>query len=298
MEKAIIAFDRHTDRIVMRHGPIDLFARIDADDQNVIHAALGYLSGKFGQVLPSLCAELPVLRSNVGHIACPLKGIVGKKMYDSAARVSDFDIVTPMIAVAGSVADHICELIDENFATQRIIVNNGGDIAFRLGPGQSITVGICDDVAVPQIPTTLELGWRDGIGGIATSGWRGRSFSLGIADAVTVLAENASQADATATLIANAVDLPGSRKVIRQCANELAPDSDLGAREVTIDVGVLAPCEIDEALSNGAVIAERLKDAGLIHSACLSLKGRARVISSPVSVQTGPNSRHPGHRVV
>ena len=45
--------------------------------------------------------------------------------------------------------------------------------------------------------------------GIATSGWRGRSFSLGIADAVTVLAATAAEADAAATVIANAVDLPG-----------------------------------------------------------------------------------------
>ena len=73
--------------------------------------------------------------------------------------------------------------------------------------------------------------------GVATSGRHGRSFSLGIADAVTVLARTASQADAAATIIANAVDLPGHPAVRRMPANELQPDSDLGARPVTRDVG-------------------------------------------------------------
>ena len=274
----------------MRHGPIDLFVKIDADDPSVIYAALRFLSGPLGEVLPSLCEELPLLRTNVENIAFPPKSAVGKKMYESAASVSDFDIVTPMIAVAGSVADHVCALIDENFETKRIIVNNGGDIAFRLDQEQTMTVGICDDVTAPDISTTVELGWLDNIGGIATSGWRGRSFSLGIADAVTVLAKTASQADTAATLIANAINLPGSEKVIRQSASELSPDSDLGEREVTVGVGALSASETEEALSNGAEIAERLKDAELIHSAYLSLKGSRRVISAPMGVQIGSNS--------
>jgi hypothetical protein len=55
----------------------------------------------------------------------------------------------------------------------------------------------------------LTIRSEDGVRGVATSGWRGRSFSLGIADAVTVLARSGAEADAAATLIANAVNLPG-----------------------------------------------------------------------------------------
>ncbi len=282
----------------MKHGPIDLFVKIDADDPHVVDAVVKFLGGRFQHLLPSLCEELPTLRTHVAHIAFPPKSAVGKKMFESAAKVSDFDVVTPMIAVAGSVADHVCDLIDENFDTQRIIVNNGGDIAFRLDKDQNMTVGICDDVAAPKISTTVELGWLDGIGGIATSGWRGRSFSLGVADAVTVLATRASLADATATLIANAVDLPGSSKVIRQRANELSPDSDLDEREVTVDVAALSAHEINEALTNGAMVAERLQKAGLIHSAYLSLKGSSRVISSPMGVPIGSNSHQRNQFVV
>ena len=58
---------------------------------------------------------------------------------------------------------------------------------------------------------TIRIRHGDGVGGIATSGARGRSFSLGIADSVTVLAEDAATADAAATLIANAVDCDDRR---------------------------------------------------------------------------------------
>ncbi len=85
----------------------------------------------------------------------------------------------------------------------------------------------------------------DGIRGIATSGWRGRSHSLGIADAVTVLAATASAADAAATIIANAVDLPGHPAIARRPARALSPDSDLGTRLVTVGVGALPAAEID-----------------------------------------------------
>ena len=85
----------------------------------------------------------------------------------------------------------------------------------------------------------------DPVRGIATSGRHGRSFSLGIADAVTVLAKTAAQADAAATVIANAVDLPGHPAILRRPACELQPDSDLGDRLVTRDVGALSEQEIE-----------------------------------------------------
>ena len=87
--------------------------------------------------------------------------------------------------------------------------------------------------------------------GVATSGWQGRSHSLGIADAVTVLARCAAVADAAATLIANAVDVdhPGIR---REPARVLDEDSDLGDRPVTVAVPALDPETIDAALDAGA----------------------------------------------
>ena len=118
---------------------------------------------------------------------------------------------------------------------------------------------------------------RDRVRGVATSGWRGRSFSFGIADAVTVLARTGAEADAAATIVANAVDLPGHPAVTRQPAHDLAPDSDLGGRLVTTGVGGLSSAEIAEALERGLGVAGDLRRCGLIEAAALFLAGQSRI---------------------
>src|SRR5262249_31034737 len=113
--------------------------------------------------------------------------------------------------------------------------------------------------------------------GIATSGQGGRSFSLGIADAVTVLARRAADADAAATLIANAVDLD-HRAIERRPAASLDPDSDLGNLPVTVRVGALLAGEVATALDNGVRKAKSFADAGLILAAMLQLRGQRRIV--------------------
>ena len=100
-------------------------------------------------------------------------------------------------------------------------------------------------------------------------------------DAVTVLARTAAQADAAATIIANAVDLPDHPAIVRCPANELQPDNDLGARLVTRQVGWLGACEIEAALSLGQAKARQLLRPGLIEASALHLKGEIRVIGLP-----------------
>jgi ApbE superfamily uncharacterized protein (UPF0280 family) len=166
----------------------------------------------------------------------------------------------------------------------RAYVNDGGDIALHLAPSENFVVGMVErpDRASLFGTTTIESG--DPIRGIATSGWRGRSFSLGIADAVTVLADTAAMADAAATVVANAVDLPGHPRVGRVPACDLAPDSDLGERLVTQSVGQLTPGEIRDALEAGILVAESLCSSGLIRAAALNLHGETRVV---IPVETG-----------
>ena len=118
-----------------------------------------------------------------------------------------------------------------------------------------------------------------GIGGIATSGWRGRSLSLGIADSVTVLAQNAAAADVAASLIANAITI-SSPAITRQPAASLVPDSDLKDRLVTVDVGPLSADEIDHALAAGAGLARQMCDDGQIMTAYARLGRRSFVIAS------------------
>jgi len=183
--------------------------------------------------------------------------------------------VTPMAAVAGAVADEVLAALVLGRRLSKAIVNDGGDIAIHLAPGAMLATGIVADIAAPALDAISKVPAASPVRGIATSGWRGRSQSLGIADAVTVLAHSAAAADAAATLIANAVnvDHPSIRRVP---ARALREDSDLGGRLVTVDVPPLPPAAIDTALTAGAVCAERMRADGLIDAALLVLQGRAR----------------------
>src|SRR2546427_11515521 len=144
-----------------------------------------------------------------------------------------------MAAVAGAVAEEILEMMTSAADLSRAYVNDGGDIALHLAPGEHFVVGMVERPDRPSLFGTATLDSRQPVRGIATSGWRGRSFSLGIADAVTVLAHRAAQADAAATVIANAVNLPGHPSILRAPARRIFPDSDLGDLWGTQHVGNL-----------------------------------------------------------
>jgi ApbE superfamily uncharacterized protein (UPF0280 family) len=163
---------------------------------------------------------------------------------------------------------------------ERAYVNNGGDIALHLADREHFTVGLAERPDASGLMRTMIIHADDPTRGVATSGRHGRSFSLGIADAVTVLARAASQADAAATIIANAVDLPGHPAIVRCPAHDLQPDSDLGARLVTRDVGELSAGEIETALEAGAACARKLLAAGLIDGAALRLHGEMIVVAA------------------
>jgi len=199
-------------------------------------------------------------------------------MHNAVAPYASEHFITPMAAVAGAVAEEILGAMTAAAQLDRAYVNNGGDIALHLACGEHFTVGLVDRPDRPGLMRTTVIESDDPARGIATSGRHGRSFSLGIADAVTVLARTASQADAAATIIANAVDLSGHPAVLRRPANELQPDSDLGARLVTREVGRLGDGEIASALQAGARKARRLLADGLIERAALRLHGETRIV--------------------
>jgi ApbE superfamily uncharacterized protein (UPF0280 family) len=190
-----------------------------------------------------------------------------------------------MAAVAGAVAEEILEVMTSAAQLSRAYINDGGDIALHLAPGEKFIVGMVERPDRTSLFGTTTIRSGDPIRGIATSGWRGRSFSLGIADAVTILADTAAMADAAATVVANAVDLPGHIRVGRVQACELAPDSDLGERLVTQSVGDLEPGEIRDALEAGLRLAESLCASGLIRAAALNLQGETRVIGAQGQAQ-------------
>src|SRR5207244_9613448 len=205
-----------------------------------------------------LCEELPLLRQAADPARCPLRGTVARRMHEAVAPFASEHFITPMAAVAGSVAEEILGAMLQKAQLERAYVNNGGDIALHLADGEHFTVGLMDRPDRHGLLRAMTIDADDPVRGVATSGRHGRSFSLGIADAVTVLARTASQADAAATIVANAIDLPGHPAVIRCPANELQPDSDLGVRLVTRDVGPLTEKEIEDALRAGARKAQQL----------------------------------------
>jgi hypothetical protein len=137
-----------------------------------------------------------------------------------------------------------------------------------------------EPVAARLLPDRIVTDAASPVRGVATSGWRGRSHSLGIADAVTVLAPTAAQADAAATMIANAVDCDHPA-VERRPASELRDDTDLGERLVTVAVGALSTHAVDAALERGAAFAQSLVARGLVVQAMLSLQGRSRIVAAP-----------------
>jgi ApbE superfamily uncharacterized protein (UPF0280 family) len=201
-------------------------------------------------------------------------------LHAAVAPFAAGDFITPMAAVAGSVAEEILGAMLAAARLDRAYVNNGGDIALHLTGAEQFAVGLMDRPDHRGLMQTVGIEAGDPARGIATSGRHGRSFSLGIADAVTVLAKTASQGDAAATVIANAVDLPGHPAIVRLPANELQPDSDLGTRLVTRAVGRLGEGEVDDALAAGVDRAQQLLAAGLIEGAALRLLGETALVGS------------------
>jgi uncharacterized protein len=219
------------------------------------------------------------LREAADTKRCSLQGAVARRMHAAVAPFAADHFITPMAAVAGSVAEEILGAMVHEATLDRAYVNNGGDIALHLADEEQFTVGLMDRPDQLGLLRTMIIHASDPTRGIATSGRHGRSFSLGIADAVTVLARTAAQADAAATIIANAVDLPGHPAVVRCPAEELQPDSDLGARQVTLNVGRLEGFEIISALDAGSEKARALLASRLIIGAALHLQGETRVIA-------------------
>jgi ApbE superfamily uncharacterized protein (UPF0280 family) len=201
-------------------------------------------------------------------------------MHDAVAPFAAEHFITPMAAVAGAVAEEILGAMRNAAQLERAYVNNGGDIALHLAEGQQFSIGLMDRPDQSGVMQTLVVDADNAARGIATSGRHGRSFSLGIADAVTVLARTAAGADAAATMIANAVDLPGHPAIVRIPASELQPDSDLGARLVTRDVGELSDSEIEAALEAGAARGRQHLLSGLIEGATLRLMGKTAVVGT------------------
>jgi len=263
-------------RLHLHHGPIDIVLKAWGEAGEV---ALSYeqAARRFQTILDELVAELESLRQPMGPAYPLLRGAVARRMAAATAPLAE-RFITPMAAVAGSVADEVMAALVEGRCLAKAYVNNGGDIALHLTQGETLKAGIVDDQDRPSLNADVEITWDTAVRGLATSGWRGRSLSLGIADAVTVLARDAATADAAATLIANAVDIDHPA-VEKRPASSLRDDTDLGERPVTVAVGPLPEAAIVTSMNAGVALAKEFRARGLIDSAYLALQNRRRVVA-------------------
>ena len=270
-----------------QHGPIDIVIGAEGE-ASAVQAAHEAAWLRFSTVLTELVAELALLRRPVltAALVNPMQGDIARRMWAACAPlvVEADGFITPMAAVAGAVAQTLAAAYQRPGIT-RAWVNNGGDIALLLVPGMSARIGLFADLsrfdseALARTSTGLlrtDAGFivqaGDPVRGVATSGWRGRSLSRGIADSVTVLAANAVMADVAATVIANAVDI-ADPSIGRQPADQLRDDSDLGGILVTVSVPPLAPAAVQQALRRGVAMAHRLQARGLVHAVLLACQG-------------------------
>ncbi len=269
------------DRLHLSEGPIDVVLKAFGVPEAVA-AAHRAAALRFASILSELCAELPLLRSPVSPGGRRPASPVGRRMHAACLPFAD-RFVTPMAAVAGAVADELLATMRAAAPLTKAFVNDGGDVAVFCAPGETLEIAVAGGFGpgpLPALNGSLRIAGGDGIGGVATSGARGRSFSLGVADSVTLIAADAATADVAATLVANAVDL--DHPAIRRApAASLDPDSDLGHRSVVTAVGPLDFASINKALDAGRARALEYAGRGLVRGAALMLQGEVATAGAP-----------------
>ena len=224
------------------------------------------------QVLEDLAKFLPVIKRKSLELeveeAFP---DVVRRMIEATKKMEEPDL-TPLAAVAGTASDVVADFMFSKGAT-KIIVDNGGDIAIRLREGEVARVGVKTAIDAKHPIYLISIDSTMCIGGVATSGLGGRSFTKGIASAATILSETASLSDAAATVIGNFTNIEDP-SITRSLAEKIYPDTDIAGGWVTIKVGKLSQEKIEEALNSGLSKAYSICQRGLINGALIALQGK------------------------
>lgn len=130
----------------------------------------------------------------------PAPGIIANMV--KAARNAG---VGPMATIAGAIAEQVGHGLLK--LTDQVIVENGGDVFIKTN--SSVTVGIYAGKSPLSLRIGIRLKSRSKPEAVCTSsGTIGHSLSLGKANAVCVVADSCSIADAAATSIGNLIDSP------------------------------------------------------------------------------------------
>lgn len=264
-------------RVFVDYGPASMVItarRQGAPAVDLAKAAFPLIQDALGEIAKAL----PVLRQypREGDFS-QLEGLP-RVMAEAALAIGE-ETLTPMAAVAGTIADAVADWIFARGA-DLVAVNNGGDVALRLGPGQQMRMGILPDLegAISQVVT---LRAEDGIGGVCTSGLGGRSLTRGIANSVTVFSSRCALADACATHIANCSYIDSPR--VHTClAGELEPESDIADLRIVCQVEQLEPEETRRSLEQVRREALRQLEWGNLISVAADIQGRQLWVPEPL----------------
>jgi len=115
--------------------------------------------------------------------------------------------VGPMAAVAGAIAEQVGAKLGK--VSKNVIVENGGDVYARTDGSRPLRFAL---YAGEDSPFSDRIGFdvdaSAGIGVCTSSSKVGPSLSFGRADAVVAVANDAAEADAAATSLANRIQSP------------------------------------------------------------------------------------------
>lgn len=214
-------------KITIEETDLHILAEIDVTEQ-ATDLVLQYRNQLKSYIVknPQFCASLNPLPEDI--IAPPLI----REMLNAGIRAG----VGPMAAVAGAVAEFVGKGLLQQ-GVREVMVENGGDVFLQR----------MQDCKVAIFAGESPLSYKVGVGvdasqmpmGICTSsGTVGHSFSMGIADSVTVLSNSTSLADAVATRLGNEVSGSRDSRSGVQKALELAETID-GIAGVVVICGEL-----------------------------------------------------------
>jgi uncharacterized protein len=108
--------------------------------------------------LEQIAKHMDMVKAPARMIAEPPRHLLIHGMWSAVTEVGDPDL-TPMAAVAGTIADATADFLLGQGLT-RIVVNNGGDVAIRLSAGETVTVGIRPDLNAEE---SAPVAWVDAV---------------------------------------------------------------------------------------------------------------------------------------
>ena len=262
------------DKLFIENGPTNIIAEAFSSEKKEIYNLICEYSSRF---LKDLTIEIEKLKKPTSQKNKFVSDIANTMFESTKLFLPNF--VTPMASVAGSISELLLLKVLEKFKVNKIYINNGGDISLYISKNEKFNFSIGGETSC-----VIEYTGINGFGGIATSGWKGRSFSMGIADSVTVIAEKTSVADAAATIICNHIDLKNSNKVKKTVANNLYEDTDLNDKLITVSVENLTENEIRRAMSKGRNISEQYISKNLIKSVIINLQDNILILGHKFNI--------------